>query len=78
GNPSFDCSGFLSSIQKVIQGKKPKGRLWSTFSFQGKRAPAGWTYHAKSPYQIGITNKGKGHTAGTLAGTNVESRGGDG
>ncbi|MBQ1164868.1 hypothetical protein KBZ21_43585, partial [Streptomyces sp. A73] len=35
-------------------------------------------YHAKSPYQIGITNKGKGHTAGTLAGTNVESRGGDG
>ncbi|MBQ1165322.1 C40 family peptidase, partial [Streptomyces sp. A73] len=57
GNPSFDCSGFLSSIHKVIQGKKPKGRLWSTFSFQGKRAPAGWKYHAKSPYQIGITNK---------------------
>ncbi|SES03274.1 hypothetical protein [Streptomyces qinglanensis] len=78
GNPSFDCSGFLSSIQKVIQGKKPKGRLWSTFSFSGKRAPAGWEYHKRSPYQIGITNKGKGHTAGTLAGTNVESRGGDG
>ncbi|MEU4964174.1 aggregation-promoting factor C-terminal-like domain-containing protein [Streptomyces smyrnaeus] len=78
GNPSFDCSGLLSSTQKVIQGKNPKGRLWSTFSFQGKRAPAGWEYHKKSPYQIGITNRGKGHTAGTLAGVNIESRGGDG
>lgn len=27
---------------------------------------------------IGITNAGVGHTAGTLAGVNVESRGGDG
>ncbi|WP_406926780.1 aggregation-promoting factor C-terminal-like domain-containing protein [Streptomyces albus] len=78
GNPSWDCSGFMSGIQKVIQGKNPKGRLWSTFSFQGKRAPAGWEYHKRSPFQIGITNKGKGHTAGTLGGTNVESRGGDG
>jgi hypothetical protein len=27
---------------------------------------------------IGITNSGVGHTAGTIAGVNVESRGGDG
>jgi hypothetical protein len=27
---------------------------------------------------IGVTNAGVGHTAGTLAGVNVESRGGDG
>jgi hypothetical protein len=78
GNPSWDCSGFMSGIQKVIEGRNPKGRLWSTFSFQGSRAPAGWKYHLKSPFQIGVTNAGKGHTAGTLAGTNVESRGGDG
>jgi phage-related protein len=78
GNPSWDCSGFMSGIQKVIQGKNPKGRMWSTFSFSGNRAPAGWKRHAKSPFEIGITNKGKGHTAGTLAGVNVESRGGDG
>jgi len=78
GNPSWDCSGFLSGIQKVIQGKNPKGRLWSTHAFSGSQAPKGWKYHKKSPYQIGITNSGKGHTAGTLAGTNVESRGGDG
>ncbi|MEU4967772.1 aggregation-promoting factor C-terminal-like domain-containing protein [Streptomyces smyrnaeus] len=78
GNPSWDCSGFMSGISKVIQGKNPKGRLWSTHAFSGRRAPAGWEYHKKSPFMIGITNAGKGHTAGTLAGVNVESRGGDG
>lgn len=78
GNPSWDCSGFMSGIQKVIQGKNPKGRLWSTFSFQGRSAPKGWVKDLTAPFMIGITNRGKGHTAGTLAGVNVESRGGDG
>ncbi|MGW3692189.1 hypothetical protein [Streptomyces sp. NPDC005125] len=75
GNPSFDCSGFMSSIQKVILGQVPKGRLWSTFSFAGNNAPAGRVRNLRSPFQIGITNAGVGHTAGTLAGVNVESRG---
>ncbi|MGW7107008.1 phage tail tape measure protein [Streptomyces xanthophaeus] len=78
GNPSWDCSGFMSGIQKVIQGLSPGGRLWSTFSFQGDTAPPGWKRNLKSPFMIGITNDGVGHTAGTLAGMNVESRGGDG
>lgn len=78
GDPSWDCSGFMSGIQKVIQGLAPGGRLWSTFSFQGDAAPAGWHRNLKSPFMIGITNDGVGHTAGTLAGMNVESRGGDG
>ncbi|WP_328742909.1 hypothetical protein OG436_29395 [Streptomyces caniferus] len=78
GNPSWDCSGFMSGIQKVIQGRNPRGRLWSTFSFQGDRAPAGWKHNVPAPFMIGVTNRGKGHTAGTLAGVNVESRGGDG
>ncbi|MEU7726132.1 hypothetical protein AB0B78_12925 [Streptomyces sp. NPDC040724] len=78
GNPSWDCSGFMSGIQKVILGQSPLGRLWSTFSFQGDTAPAGWHRGLRSPYMIGITNAGVGHTAGTLAGMNVESRGGDG
>jgi phage-related protein len=77
-NPSFDCSGFMSSIEKVIQGKNPKGRLWSTHSFSGNTAPNGWARGFNSPFKIGITNAGVGHTAGTLSGTNVESRGGDG
>jgi phage-related minor tail protein len=78
GDPSWDCSGFMSGIQKVIQGLSPGGRLWSTFSFQGDTAPAGWKRNLRSPFQIGITNSGVGHTAGTLAGMNVESRGGEG
>lgn len=78
GNPSWDCSGFLGAIQKVIEGKSPKGRIWSTHAFSGSRAPKGWVRDLPAPFQIGITNTGKGHTAGTLAGINVESRSGDG
>ncbi|MFE0098365.1 hypothetical protein ACFWZO_30755, partial [Streptomyces sp. NPDC059015] len=77
GNPSWDCSGFLSAIESVLRGQKPH-RRWSTFAFQGGTAPAGWAQNATSPFRIGITNAGVGHTAGTLGGVNVESRGGDG
>lgn len=78
GDPSWDCSGFMSGIQKAILGENPAGRLWSTFSFQGNSAPAGWAHNVPSPFQIGITNDGVGHTAGTLMGVNVESSGGVG
>jgi phage-related minor tail protein len=77
GNPSWDCSGFLSAIESVIRGQKPH-RRWATGAFSGNAAPAGWRRGTKSPYMIGITNAGVGHTAGTLNGINVESRGGDG
>jgi phage-related minor tail protein len=77
GNPSWDCSGFVSAIESVIRGEKPH-RRWATGAFSGSSAPGGWKQNAKSPYMIGITNAGVGHTAGTLNGVNVESRGGDG
>lgn len=77
GDPSWDCSGFMSAIESVIRGQKPH-RRWATGSFSGSTAPAGWKLDAKSPFMIGITNAGVGHTAGTLNGVNVESRGGDG
>lgn len=77
GNPSWDCSGFMSAIESVIRGQKPH-RRWATGAFSGKTAPSGWVLNGKSPFQIGITNAGVGHTAGTLGKTNVESRGGDG
>lgn len=75
GNPSWDCSGFMSAIESVIRGQKPH-RRWATGSFP-PGAP-GWKQNYKSPFQIGITNAGVGHTAGTLLGTNVECRGGRG
>ncbi|MEU8671372.1 phage tail tape measure protein [Streptomyces anulatus] len=77
GDPSWDCSGFLSAIESVIRGQRPH-RRWATGAFSGATAPSGWVLNARSPFQIGITNSGVGHTAGTINGTNVESRGGDG
>lgn len=77
GDPSWDCSGFMSAIESVIRGQKPH-RRWATGAFSGATAPSGWTLNAKSPFRIGITNAGVGHTAGTINGVNVESRGGDG
>lgn len=77
GNPSWDCSGLVSAIESVIRGQEPH-RRWATGSFSGKTAPPGWVLHGDSAYKIGITNKGVGHTAGTIGKTNVESRGGDG
>ncbi|MFG2473546.1 hypothetical protein [Streptomyces fagopyri] len=76
GNPSFDCSGLVSAVESVIRGESPH-RRWATGAF-GSSAPAGWVRNLNSPFMIGITNAGVGHTAGTLAGTNIESRGGDG
>ncbi|WP_097982777.1 hypothetical protein [Streptomyces sp. f150] len=77
GSPSWDCSGLVSAIESVIRGQKPH-RRWATGAFSGKTAPSGWQLGGKSPYMIGITNAGVGHTAGTINGVNVESRGGDG
>ncbi|MFB7212697.1 phage tail tape measure protein [Streptomyces sp. NPDC056255] len=77
GNPSWDCSGLVSAIESVIRGERPH-RRWATGSFSGATAPAGWVRNARSPYMIGVTNAGVGHTAGTLNGVNIESRGGDG
>jgi hypothetical protein len=75
GNPSWDCSGFMSAIESVIRGQKPH-RRWATMAFSGKTAPPGWVYHGNSAFKVGITNAGVGHTAGTLGKTNVESSGG--
>jgi hypothetical protein len=75
GNPSWDCSGFLSAIESVIRGQSPH-RRWATGSFP-PGAP-GWKRNLNSNFMIGITNAGVGHTAGTLGGVNVESRGGAG
>lgn len=77
GNPSWDCSGFMSAIESVIRGQKPH-RRWATGSFSGNRAAPGWVRGQRSAFEVGITNAGVGHTAGTLAGVAVECRGGAG
>ncbi|MEU3105586.1 hypothetical protein [Streptomyces griseoflavus] len=78
GPTGYDCSGFMSAIENVLRGRKPYSRRWATGAFSGRTAPPGWVKNGKSPFRVGITNAGVGHTAGTLGKTNVESRGGDG
>lgn len=76
GNPSFDCSGFTGSIERVIRGVNPRARQHTTHSFQGT-PPAGWVKGLRSPYMVGVRHGGRGggHMAGTLLGKNVESGG---
>ncbi|AWY07508.1 tape measure protein [Streptomyces phage LazerLemon] len=76
GPKGYDCSGFMSAIQNVIDGKSPYTRRWATGAFPP--GAKGWKRDLKAPFTVGITNAGVGHTAGTLAGVNVESRGGRG
>ena len=79
GNPSWDCSGFMSAIESVIRGEKPH-RRWATASFRGG-TPPGWHRNAKSGFMIGVLDNGNAHashTAGTLLGHRVESSGSGG
>lgn len=76
GPGGYDCSGFMSAIQNVIMGKSPYSRQWATGAFPP--GAKGYKRNLKSPFEVGITNAGVGHTAGTLNGVNVESRGGKG
>jgi hypothetical protein len=78
GPKGFDCSGFMGAIENVIRGQKPNRRRWATGAFSGRTAPPGWVKNGNSPFRVGITNAGVGHTAGTLGKTKVESRGGEG
>jgi len=67
-------SGFMGSIHNVILGQNPYRRRYSTHGFNGSRAH-GFRRNMPSPFTIGNTHASVGHMAGTLLGTNVESRG---
>ncbi|MFC9973539.1 hypothetical protein ACFVH6_21860 [Spirillospora sp. NPDC127200] len=79
GNPSWDCSGFMSAIESVIRGQRPH-RRWSTHPFHGGASSPmpGWHKNLRSGFMIGVTGAGVGHTAGTLLGKPVESGGSGG
>lgn len=77
GPGGYDCSGFMSAIVNVLRGVSPHSRLGATATFP-------WSGFRPGPgeFTIGSTpnygGTGIGHMAGTLAGLNVESRGGTG
>lgn len=79
GNPSWDCSGFMSAIESVIRGQSPH-RRWSTHPFHGgaQNPMPGWYRDMRSNFMIGVTPADVGHTAGTLMGVPVESSGSGG
>lgn len=73
GPRGYDCSGFQSAITNVALGQNPYSRRFATGSFPA----AGWA-PGPGAYMVGFFRGNPGHMAGTLLGTNVESRGGDG
>jgi hypothetical protein len=70
GPAGYDCSGFMSAILNVIQGRSPYSRRGTTGTFP-------WPGFARGDgrFMIGSRRGAPGHMAGTLAGVNVESRG---
>jgi hypothetical protein len=82
GGPRYDCSGYMAAIQKALHGPVSTtghvGRLYTTMSFRGRSAPAGWVQGLRSPFEVGVINGASArgsHMAGTLMGVNVESSG---
>lgn len=75
GPGGYDCSGFMSAIANVMDGKSPYSRRFTTFSFNGSSAPKGFRLRQAAGFRVGVTNAGVGHMAGTLNKTNVESSG---
>lgn len=81
GNPSWDCSGFMSGIYATIRGLDAHTRWFTTeadftgnaLGFVKGAGPGG-----SDGFGIGVHNGGGGqysHMAGTLGGTPVESGG---
>lgn len=74
GPNGYDCSGFMSAILNVIQGKNPYSRRFSSGDAGGP-SMAGMTLNKQSPFMVGAVHGNPGHVAGTLNGVNVESTG---
>jgi hypothetical protein len=70
GPRGYDCSGFMSAILNVVQGRSPYSRRFSTGTF-----PAAGFIPGPGAFMIGSRRGFPGHMAGTINGVNVESSG---
>lgn len=75
GPHGYDCSGWTSALVNVIQGRNPHQRRHTTHSFGASGGPDGFVRNRHSAFQVGVTDAGVGHMAGTLSGVAVESSG---
>lgn len=71
GPRGFDCSGFMSAITNTLLGRNPYSRIGAT----GTMPWPGFRPGLNSLFGLGWFTGNPGHTAGTLAGNNVESGG---
>lgn len=69
-----DCSGWMAMLARALMDVKPYARReWATATTAGGNPPPRFTRGIEGMFAIGV-NPGS-HTAGTLAGRNVESGG---
>jgi phage-related protein len=73
GPGGYDCSGLVGAAINVAFGRNPYSRLGSTASMP-------WSMFEPGPgaFMVGWFQGNPGHTAATVNGTNIESRGGRG
>jgi len=73
GPVGYDCSGLVSAAINVAMGRNPFQRLGATGSMP-------WSMFAPGPgaFSVGWFKGNPGHTAATVNGVNIESRGGRG
>lgn len=73
GPSGYDCTGFLSAVVNVAQGRSPYSRRFATGTL-----PAGLFVPGPGAFNIGWFTGNPGHAAATVNGVPMESRGGDG
>jgi acid phosphatase family membrane protein YuiD len=73
GPGGYDCSGLVSAAINVALGRRPYSRIGATGSMP-------WPMFASGPgaFEVGWFTGSPGHTAATVNGVNIESRGGRG
>jgi ribosomal protein S14 len=70
GPRGYDCSGAMSALLNVVQGRNPYSRRFATGSFPSAGFVPGF-----GSFAIGSRRGAPGHMAGTINGVNVESSG---
>jgi NlpC/P60 family len=78
GPGGYDCSGFMAAIYNAARGVNPYQHSFSTAGMAAFPAIQPGTGAFTVGWTTNYDGSGVGHTAGTINGMNVESRGGEG
>jgi phage-related minor tail protein len=75
GPGGYDCSGFMSAILNVLEGKAPYSRRFTTSSISSGNGIVAGLVPDRGAFNIGSYVGNPGHMAGTLDGVDVEAGG---